>query len=130
MPPGGYGAPRYGYGQPEAYPAQPPPVWRWYVAYAIAMAAMYLLVTGFGVFLVVAGESDGEKLEGFLFAGICLVLAVVFGAAPFLAKRPGAWTYHLVLICLGMTSACCMAASIPLLIHWLKPETKEFFGRV
>jgi hypothetical protein len=32
-----------------------------------------------------------------------------------------------VTIGLGMTSACTLPICIPLLIFWLKPETKAFF---
>ena len=39
------------------------------------------------------------------------------------------WIYDLIIICLGMTSACFWPAVIPLLIFWLKPETKRHFGR-
>ena len=57
-------------------------------------------------------------------------LAGVFGAAPFLPRRPWVWIYDLVLICLGLTSVCCLPATIPLLVYWLKPEAKSWFGRV
>jgi hypothetical protein len=33
-----------------------------------------------------------------------------------------------VIICLGMTSACFLPVCIPLLIFWIKPETKLYFG--
>ncbi|MGB7159266.1 MAG: hypothetical protein WBD40_14450 [Tepidisphaeraceae bacterium] len=56
-------------------------------------------------------------------------LAAVFGVAPFLPRRPWVWIYDLVLICLGLTSICCMPATIPLLIFWLKPEAKAWFGK-
>jgi hypothetical protein len=51
-------------------------------------------------------------------------------AAPFLLPaRPWVWIYDLVVICLGMTSACFLPATIPLLIFWIKPEVKAYFGR-
>jgi hypothetical protein len=28
-----------------------------------------------------------------------------------------------------MTSVCCIPACVPLLIYWIKPETKAYFGR-
>ena len=37
---------------------------------------------------------------------------------------------HVVLISVGLMSLCIAPASIPLLIHWLKPETKARFGVV
>jgi hypothetical protein len=54
--------------------------------------------------------------------GACLLPLV-------LRPQPWLWTYDLVIICLGMTSACFLPACIPLLIFWLKPETKHYFGR-
>jgi hypothetical protein len=37
------------------------------------------------------------------------------------------WIYGIVLIALGMTSACFVPACIPLLIYWLKPDAKSYF---
>jgi hypothetical protein len=39
------------------------------------------------------------------------------------------WVYDLVVICVGMTSFCCMPVCIPLLIFWIKPEVRAYFGR-
>jgi len=47
----------------------------------------------------------------------------------FLRPKPWVWIYDLVIICMGMTSACFLPAAIPLLIYWLKPEVKAHFGR-
>jgi hypothetical protein len=44
-------------------------------------------------------------------------------------RRPWAWIFGLVLICIGLTSLCCLPVAIPLLLSWLKPETKSYFGR-
>jgi hypothetical protein len=106
-----------------------PPVWPWYIAYAVAMALMYLMVAASGGFLLAAGENIEDQIQGGVMAVMGLGLAAVFGVAPLLPKKPWAWVYHVVLIGLSMTSFCCMPISIPLLIHWLKPETKAFFGR-
>jgi hypothetical protein len=38
------------------------------------------------------------------------------------------WVYDLVLICMGMTSAGCIPACVPLPIFRIKPETKRCFG--
>lgn len=56
-----------------------------------------------------------------LFAACLLPLLV--------SPRSWLWTYDLVIICLGMSSACFLPACIPLLIFWLKPDTKRYFGR-
>ncbi len=112
-----------------------PTVWTWFVAYASAMAALYLLVSLLGVvFFVLPAETlemdPVEKiLNGVFMTAIGLPLSAVFIAAPFLPRKPWAWIYDLILIAIGMTSCCCLPATIPLLIYWLKPEAKRFFGR-
>jgi hypothetical protein len=112
-----------------------PAVWVWYVAYCVAMALLYLFVIGAGIFLLTVDptwlEEDARLLwiEGFLFIGLGLPLMAAFAIAPFLPKKPWVWIYGIALIGLGMTSACCLPATIPLLIFWIKPETQQFFGR-
>ena len=119
----------YFWGKPP--PPETPPVWTWYLVYAVLMALMYVTVLGFALVLTSTGPMRGENLVmAVVLAAVSVPFAIAFGVAPFLPKRPWAWYYHLALIALGMTSACCMLASIPLLIYWLKPETKAFFGRV
>ena len=139
-PPQGYGYPHasagYGYAQP-AYVARPG-VWPWFMTYAILMALLYLLLAGFGVTVLAVGpdqfadpKTSADEWVGIAIALIAvgLVLGVAFGLAPFLPRRPGAWVYDLVLIALGLTSACLWPMTIPLLIFWIKPETKRWFGR-
>ena len=58
------------------------------------------------------------------------ILFLVASALPFFLKpKPWVWVYDLVIICSGMLSTCLIVASIPLLIFWIKPETKKYFGR-
>ena len=63
--------------------------------------------------------------------GLYIALGIIFMIPPlvafFLPKRPWAWVYHLVMICLGMTG-CTIVASIPLIIFWIKPEVKQYFN--
>ena len=122
-----------------AAPIEPPPVWRWYVVYCVLMAALYLGVSVVGLFLLVAApqlaaadpneDALGLRIQGVILAGMGLVFITPFAIAPFLPKKPWAWVYHIVMIALGMTSVCCLPATIPLLIFWIKPETRQFFGR-
>jgi hypothetical protein len=113
-----------------------PPVVTWYKVYAGLMAAMYLLLlVGGASFPLWApeaemGADDPPPWVLALAAGcISLPFAAAYVAAFVVPVKPWAWIYHLVLICFGLTSACCMLASIPLLIFWLRPETKAYFGR-
>ena len=106
-----------------------PQVWTWYVVFALAMAFMYLMCLGGGAMLAALAENEQDKVQGVIMAVIGLPLLGLYGSAPFFPKRPWAWTFHLVLIALSGTSACCIPVCIPLVIFWLKPETKAFFGK-
>ena len=107
----------------------------WYKVYCVLMALLYLFCVVAGVFLIIAAPADRDmsseeaRLLGgiMLFMGIALAIPFVIGA--FLPQKPWAWVFGLVLICIGLTSVCCMPVTIPLLIHWIKPETKFYFGR-
>lgn len=112
-----------------------PKVWPWYVAYCISLALVYFLLLVGGIVLIFFFDLlPPEEKIGLGFAAVFsivlgLVFAAGFAAGPFLPRKPWAWIYGMVLISIGMTSACCLPASIPLLIFWIKPETKIFFGR-
>lgn len=118
---------------PHSSEPQKPPVWGWYVTYCIAMAVLYLVivVAGFVTLLVGPTGLDVDPVENkiisFIFIGMGLALLIPFAAGPLLPRRRWAWVVGLVLICIGMTSTCCLPVSIPLLIWWIKPETKEYY---
>lgn len=115
--------------------ATTPKVWPWYVAYCIALAVAYLLffVGGVVLFFLLDRLPPEERTLLVFYAVLSIALGLVFAAGfaagPLLPRKPWVWIYGMVLICIGMTSACCLPASIPLLIFWIKPETKIFFGR-
>ncbi|WP_211325572.1 hypothetical protein [Roseimicrobium gellanilyticum] len=44
------------------------------------------------------------------------------------SPRPWVWAYSRVLICIGFTG-CTLPFFIPLLIFWLKPEVKAYYGK-
>jgi hypothetical protein len=136
--------PPYGpkpYGSPHTLPpGAAPPVWTWYRVYAGAMAFVYLVVAGFGLFFLAFGSTIAESsrdpadayvipIMGVTYAVLGFVFMGLFGYGLMMPRRPWAWIYGLVLICIGMTSLCCLPATIPLLIFWIKPEMKAFFGR-
>lgn len=116
--------------------SQPQPaVMTWYKAYCVLMALLYLMIVVAGIFLIIVAPSDRDMSaeEAQLMGGIMFVtgiaLAIPFLIGVFLPRKPWAWVFGLVLICIGLTSVCCLPATIPLLIHWIKPETKLYFGR-
>ncbi|MGY8642773.1 MAG: hypothetical protein ACKVJU_16965 [Verrucomicrobiales bacterium] len=61
--------------------------------------------------------------------GVAMIISMgIFGVSLFTKPKPWTWVYNLVVICLGLTS-CSMIFCIPLLIFWLKPECKNYYGR-
>jgi hypothetical protein len=116
-------------------PAETPKVLAWFKVYSALLAAVYFAFVGASLifFLMDPSELDttktGALLMGLMLLGIGLVFTAAFVLPFFLKPKPWVWIYNLVLICIGLTSPCCMPASIPLLIYWLKPEVKAYFGR-
>jgi hypothetical protein len=102
---------------------------------------MYLAVAALGiVFFVVDPATFKAKLDMEMepvFAKIMGSVIIIMGlgfavvsAIPLLfSPRPWTWVYSLVLICLGLTSPCFLPFSIPLMIFWLKPEAKAYYGK-
>lgn len=120
------------YGRPEGRPG----VISWFMAYCILMALLYgvLAVMGIVILLIPTASQSPDQMVAMIQGVVLIVMGValagLFGVAPFLPRRPWVWIYDLVLICLGLTSVCCLPATIPLLILWIKPEAKAWFGRV
>lgn len=115
--------------------SETPSVYKWFVGYCISMALLYLTTAIMGiVFLFIEPDQDMSaeeaKIMGSVFIILGLVFFVPFVLAPFLPRKSWVWVYGLVLICIGLTSTCCLPACIPLLIFWLKPEMKAFYGRI
>ena len=119
---------------PCKYRPLAPGVWPWFIVYCVVMAVMYLVVAGVGsaFFVFDPGELEMEPFEamalGVIYSGLGLSLFVIFAVAPFLPRRKWVWIYDLVVICLGMTSCCTLPACVALLIFWIRPETRNFFG--
>ncbi|MEW6027424.1 MAG: hypothetical protein AB1599_09050 [Planctomycetota bacterium] len=112
---------------------EPPTVVFWYKLYCGLMAFVYLALFVVGVLLAVFHQSidtkePGEMLmPGIIYGALGFFFSIPFVAAFFLPRRSWAWIYHLVLICIGLTSCCCLPITIPLLIYWIKPEVKTYF---
>lgn len=112
-----------------------PPVITWFRAYCWVLCAMYLAVAALPLVFFLADPAELEMPPvaalivgvGIFLMGLVLLVASLLPLI--LRPRPWLWTYDLVLIALGMTSPCFLPACIPLLIFWLKPETKSYFGK-
>lgn len=113
------------YGRPGVIP--------WFKAYCVMMCLIYLLVAAMGVVLLLMEpnnlDTTAEELltMGIVCISLGLGLMTVFLIPLLLRPRPWLWVYDLVLICLSLTSICFWPFAIPLLIFWIKPETKAFF---
>jgi hypothetical protein len=116
-------------------PTVPPPVVLWFKVYGWILVAMYLAVAAISLvfFLMSPRELEMRAGEAIVIGSILLGMGLFFTAAclPPLVfpPRPWTWVYSLVLICIGLTSPCFLPASIPLLIFWLKPEVKAYYGK-
>lgn len=70
----------------------------------------------------------GMWVAGLMYAGIGAVFAAPAVIALFGGRRPWVHTLGTVVIGLGMMSICCVPILIPVLIHWMKPETRAWYG--
>lgn len=113
----------------------PPVVVTWFKVYCGVLCFLYL---GFAaaslIFFLVSPEqldmpAGAARLMGVFFLAMGLLLFAVCVLPFFVAPRPWVWGYGMGLICLGMTSACLLPACVPLLIFWIKPEAKRYFGK-
>jgi hypothetical protein len=115
--------------------SQPPKVIGWFKVYCGFLCLLYMAVAALSLLFLLPDPADLKmspveaRLVGMLllvlglgFFGVCLLPLIV-------RPRPWLWVYDLVVICLGMTSACILPASVPLLIFWLRPDVKQHFGK-
>ena len=120
--------------EPVLYDGEPPPIWLWYRIYAVSMGLLNGFVASIlvGLLMLTGFEAmSGDDMSTFIIAiAMCGPLSIAYLIAPFLPRAPWAWMYHMIAICLPMTSPCCMPIGIPLIMYWTKPETRAFFGKV
>jgi hypothetical protein len=112
-----------------------PGVVMWFKIYAGFLGSIYVLCSLMSLVFFFPHQSDVDLPESVSYAMglgvllLCWGLAFLFFFPIFKAPRPWLYTYDLVLICIGLTSPCFLPICIPLLIFWLKPETKNYFGK-
>jgi hypothetical protein len=94
-----------------------------YVGFAVVGVSVYSThLHDATVTMADQGTVAALSVLSLLFGGLYAVAAVV----PY---KPWGWTVALIAICLGLTSLL-VFFSVPLLVHWLKPQTKAAFGRL
>jgi hypothetical protein len=114
-----------------------PSVVVWYRVYCVVSALFYLLI---GLALISGMTFDPTFTKGiehpeafrifaWIFSTFIVMMGGLFVVSFFMGRNSSAWVFHLVLICLGLSSGLFIFACIPILIYWLKPETKAYFGR-
>jgi hypothetical protein len=104
--------------------------------YAVIMVVLNAFVALAGLVLMFmplfapkASPGDTEAwIMGLLYGGLGTVFAVPFMIALFGGRKPWVHTLGTVMIALAMTQICCLPVLIPLLITWLKPETRRWYG--
>ncbi|MGP1385004.1 MAG: hypothetical protein ACTS2F_15685 [Thainema sp.] len=115
-------------------PPQRPAVVIWLKVYCGVLAAIYLLIALLSLVFFSVNPAELEMtaeeatIIGTIFLLIGGALFIVFLIPIFLRPRPWLWIYDIVVICLGFTSFCILPFSVALLIFWLKPEVKRYFG--
>ncbi len=121
------------YGAPEKAP-DGVVFFRIYAALFGALGALLALL-GLGLMFAplfvpayAAGGEVGAWIGGLLYGGWGMALFVPSVLALFSGRRPWVHTMGTVVIALGMFSCCLMPLLIPLLIVWMKPETKRWYG--
>jgi len=105
-----------------------PAVVLWQMVYCGLMVLLYVAVAALGVFFYTQaanlGSSSDEVMEmrilGGVYSALGVVLGLVFAGGLFLRRGMVGWVFHIVLICLGLTSCVTWPATIPLLIFWIK----------
>lgn len=121
-----------------------PPSWKWYRTYCILMALLNLAGIAYGVAVLVGRielplpqTDDPDVAEamsrlapsiGWSLVVTGLAFVVLNVAILYLPRRPWAYGVHLINIVLGFMSCILIPLCIPLLVSWLKPQTKNKFG--
>jgi hypothetical protein len=121
-------APGGGYTQEERAP-EAVLFFRIYVG-IIALACVALL--GSGLYQLVDGAlgpaADRSRAAGGI---VSVAMATLFGTPCLIAllagRRPWVHTIGTIVIVLTMTTACCIPLAIPMLVVWLKPETRRWY---
>lgn len=118
-------------------PLGTPAVVTWYKLYCVLMIFVYFACSiGGGAIIIFRNQIANPEtsaiellLNGIVLLGMGIVMFVMFIVALLLPPKPWTWIYHLIAICLGLTSCCTWPVTIPLIIQWIKPETQQYFGR-
>jgi hypothetical protein len=107
----------------------------WYRMYLGVMMLLYMGVAIFGASIAYfqpALDRQGPEetlLMGVIYGLLGAVFFLVHLVALVLPPKPYNWIVGIMMIAIGMTSCCLWPVVIPLLVFWVKPETKSYLGR-
>ena len=108
-----------------------PKVITWFRFYAglLSILGAGFMAVGLFLFEPVSGKFPDLELDriGLVLMGFALFGVHAVALLP--VRRPWLWTYSLVVIALGVSS-CFLPFCIPMLIFWVKRETKSYFNYV
>jgi hypothetical protein len=106
--------------------------------YGTIMAIISALLAGGGMVMAVTSiltpaspssySSNSELVVGIVYAAMGSAFFIPYLIALLGGRKSWVHTLATVLIALSMTSLCCIPVGIPLLIVWIKPETKRWYG--
>jgi hypothetical protein len=130
-PPPPYPPPYVGQVPGAPFEASAPSVIIWARVYATAFTVMYLLCFVGGI--VIALAADGARateaqIQGGIMSVVGLPLMILSFLAVFAPRKKWGWGVNIAVMGLGCTSCACLPFAIPLLIAWLKPEVKAWYG--
>lgn len=109
-----------------------PAVIFWFRVYAVSAPLVHLaLVVGWALAVPTSQPSPLRTLTASPVVSLLAFggLAALHGAAALVPYRPWGWTVGLVVLAVGLSSASALAA-LPVLVLWLRPETRAAFGRL
>ena len=98
----------------------------WFKVYSAILSLIYLFTLILSPFFLLSNDEE-LIIYGLVFLLLSIPLLLICILPIFLPRKPWVWIYSLVIIGLGMTG-CCFPACVPLLIFWIKPEVKKYYG--
>ena len=125
--------------RPQAVPTGTPGVIQWFKVYCVLMVLLYAVCCIAGICLIsfateLASEDPQQNdpihytIMGGIFVVMSIALGFIYGVGIFLPRQKWGWIYGFFPICIGFTSVCTLVFCIPLLIFWLRADTKAYFG--
>jgi hypothetical protein len=130
---------------PPNLPLEPQPkpqVCIWYNIYCSCFALLYILTAIGGLAVAIfatqiaeaSGEPDkqaaasGNFAAGIVMSVISIPLTILFIVGLMIPRKTWGWGYGFIPIAIGLTSPCCLPASLPLMLYWLRADNKRWFN--